>query len=353
MRRRYVTALGLSRGNGRRGARAGFGSPCDHVRTVGTCTVHPEVRQALHEGRAVVALESTIISHGMPYPANIECAREVEARVRESGAVPATCAIIGGQPLVGLDGAALEQLAQGGLAVRKCSRRDLASVVAAGGDGATTVAGTMVLAHMAGIEIFATGGIGGVHRGAELSFDVSADLTELGRTPMAVVCAGVKSILDIGLTLEYLETQGVAVATMNTSIFPAFFTTDSGFESPNSLWSVKEAARQLHASTTLGLQSGTLIAVPNPSPAADSAALEAAVLQALAEAKAGGIEGKHVTPFLLSRVTELTGGDSLASNIELVSTPPHPCHRTVPCACLSAGVCMLTRRTNQIAAAAL
>jgi len=210
----------------------------------GAVAVHPEVAQALAAGRAVVALESTIISHGMPYPANLECARAVEAEVRAHGAVPATCAIIGGVPRVGLDEAALEHLARAGEAVRKCSRRDLASVAAARGDGATTVSGTMVLAHLAGIEVFATGGIGGVHRGAERSFDVSADLTELGRTPLCVVCAGVKSILDIGLTLEYLETQGVAVATLGPPgvAFPSFFTPASAFDSPTSLPDVEAAA---------------------------------------------------------------------------------------------------------------
>ena len=300
------------------GCRAVLRPSCRRISAA--CVVQPEVETAVREHRAVVALESTIISHGMPYPQNVECARLVEKAVRDNGAVPATCAIIGGVPMVGLDDAALEHLARagdGGL-VRKCSRRDMASVVAMGGDGATTVSGTMVLAHMAGVEIFATGGIGGVHRGAELSFDVSADLTELGRTPMTVVCAGVKSILDIGLTLEYLETQGVAVAAFGTDRFPAFFTTDSGFAAPNVLHSVEQVAAQMQASHALGMRSGMLLAVPNPSPPGDEAALEAAVLRALSEVDAQGVEGKNITPFLLARVTELTNGDSLASNIQLV-----------------------------------
>ena len=284
----------------------------------GVVHVHPEVRDALAAGRAVVALESTIISHGMPYPANLECARACEAAVRANGAVPATIAVINGVPRVGLDDAALDHLARAGHSCTKTSRRDLAAVVARGADGATTVAGTMVLAHMAGIEVFATGGIGGVHRGAETSMDISADLTELGRTPIAVVCAGVKSILDIGLTLEYLETQGVAVATIGSAVFPSFFTVNSGFASPTTLADPAAAAAQLHAAAQLGLQSGTLFALPNPSPPEDEEALEAAVATALAECESAGVSGKDVTPFLLARVTELTGGDSLASNVELV-----------------------------------
>jgi pseudouridine-5'-phosphate glycosidase len=280
--------------------------------------VHPEVKAALAAGRAVVALESTIISHGMPYPDNLDCARKCEAAVRANGAVPATVAVIGGVPCVGLDDDALDYLARAGHACTKTSRRDMASVVARGADGATTVAGTMVLAQMAGIEVFATGGIGGVHRGAETSMDISADLTELGRTPIAVVCAGVKSILDIGLTLEYLETQGVAVATIGSEVFPSFFTVSSGFASPATLPDPAAAAAQLDAAARLGLQSGTLLAVPNPSPPQDEAALESAVATALGECEAAGVSGKDVTPFLLARVTELTGGDSLASNVELV-----------------------------------
>jgi pseudouridine-5'-phosphate glycosidase len=289
-----------------------------NLSTGGDVVVHPEVTEALAAGRAVVALESTIISHGMPYPANLECARACEAAVRAHGAVPATVAVIGGVPRVGLDDDALDHLAQAGHSCTKTSRRDMASVVARGADGATTVAGTMVLAHMAGIEVFATGGIGGVHRGAETSMDVSADLTELGRTPIAVVCAGVKSILDIGLTLEYLETQGVAVATIGSEVFPSFYTVNSGFSSPTTLADPAAAAAQLHAAAQLGLQSGTLFAVPNPSPPEDEEALEAAVTTALVECEAAGVSGKDVTPFLLARVTELTGGDSLASNVELV-----------------------------------
>eukprot|EP01046_Picozoa_sp_COSAG06_P031018 COSAG06_NODE_2989_length_5984_cov_4.027698_2_plen_445_part_00 len=269
-------------------------------------------------GGTVWTPQSTIISHGMPYPDNLECALACEAAVRANGAVPATVAVIGGVPRVGLDDSALDHLARAGHSCTKTSRRDMAAVVARGADGATTVAGTMVLAHMAGIEVFATGGIGGVHRGAETSMDISADLTELGRTPIAVVCAGVKSILDIGLTLEYLETQGVAVATIGSEVFPSFYTVNSGFSSPATLGDPDAAAAQLHAAAQLGLQSGTLLAVPNPSPPEDEKALEAAVTTALAECESAGVSGKDVTPFLLARVTELTGGDSLASNVELV-----------------------------------
>ena len=306
------------RRNGRSAARLSCKVELRNLGTGGGVVVHPEVSEALAAGRAVVALESTIISHGMPYPANLECARACEAAVRAHGAVPATVAVIGGVPRVGLDDEALDHLAQAGHSCTKTSRRDMASVVARGADGATTVAGTMVLAHMAGIEVFATGGIGGVHRGAEASMDISADLTELGRTPIAVVCAGVKSILDIGLTLEYLETQGVAVATIGSKVFPSFYTVNSGFSSPATLADPAAAAAQLHAAAQLGLQSGTLFAVPNPSPPEDEEALEAAVTTALAECKSAGVSGKDVTPFLLARVTELTSGDSLASNVELV-----------------------------------
>ena len=280
--------------------------------------VHPVVRDALNSGKAVVALESTIISHGMPYPANAACAQGVEDIVRANGAVPATIAVIGGQLVVGLSQDEIEMLAKGGpAAVRKTSRRDLATVIAGGGLGATTVSGTMIGARAAGIAVFATGGIGGVHRGSEKSGDISADLTELGRTRVAVVCAGVKSILDIARTLEYLETQGVPVITMGADMFPAFYTASSGIPSPMRLDTPLAVARTLWSAEQLALDSGTVIAVPNPSPA-DAASVGSAIDTALTEAAARGLTGAAITPFLLGRVATLTGGTSLAANVALV-----------------------------------
>lgn len=279
----------------------------------------PEVADALAIGRPVVALESTIISHGMPYPQNVETARRVEQVVRDNGAVPATIAIMGGRLKVGLDTAELEALGQGGAAVIKCSRRDIPFVLASGGMGATTVASTMIVAAMAGIRVFATGGIGGVHRGAQESFDISADLQELARTEVAVVCAGAKSILDIGLTLEYLETQGVPVIGYGCEELPAFYTRDSGFKVDYRLDSAEEIAKALRLKWELGLSGGVVVANPIPKPyAMPKADIDDVIHQALQEAEEQGIKGKAATPFLLARVCELTGGESLASNIRLV-----------------------------------
>ncbi len=281
--------------------------------------IHPEVAQALAENRPVVALESTIISHGMPYPQNVETALKVSNTVRESGAVPATIAIIHGRLKVGLEPSEIELLGKAGLSVTKVSRRDIPFVVASGAHGATTVAATMILAEMAGVKVFATGGIGGVHRGAEKSFDVSADLQELAHTSVAVVCAGAKSILDLGLTLEYLETHGVPVIGYQTESLPAFYTQTSNFKVDYRLDSAKAIADVLKAKHTLGLKGGAVIANPIPSQyAMPQQAIDAAINQALREAEQQGIHGKASTPFLLARVCELTGGDSLASNIQLV-----------------------------------
>ena len=282
--------------------------------------VQAEVHAALAANRPVVALESTIISHGMPYPENVATAKAVEAVVRENGAVPATIAIMDGKICVGLDDAALEQLGRLGHGAVKTSRRDLAAVVASGRTGATTVSGTMLVANMVGIRVFATGGIGGVHRGAESSMDVSADLTELGRsTGVAVVCAGVKSILDIGRTLEFLETQGVTVVGFGQENLPAFFTPDSGHKASIRLDSPHDVAALIHANNRLAMGSGIVIGVPIPAAdAADAQVIERATARALREADEQGVGGKEITPFLLQRVNELTGGSSLTSNIALI-----------------------------------
>ncbi|MBL0150564.1 MAG: pseudouridine-5'-phosphate glycosidase [Ideonella sp.] len=281
--------------------------------------LHPDVATALAAGRPVVALESTIISHGMPWPRNAETALRVEDEIRVHGAVPATIAIIDGRLKAGLSREQIEQLGRAGHAVAKVSRRDMALLVARQGTGATTVAATMIIAALAGIRVFATGGIGGVHRGAPLTFDVSADLQELARTPVAVVCAGAKSILDLGLTLEYLETHGVPVLGYRTAELPAFFTRDSGFAVDARMDAPSDIARVMQAQWALGLSAGLVIANPiPPEHAMPRERIDAAIAQALAEAKAQGISGKASTPFLLARVTDLTGGDSLASNIELV-----------------------------------
>jgi pseudouridine-5'-phosphate glycosidase len=281
--------------------------------------LHPEVAAALAEGRPVVALESTIISHGMPWPQNAETAFAVEAEVRAHGAVPATIAVIDGRLKAGLDRAQIERLGREGQAVMKASRRDLAALVARRGTGATTVAATMLIAARAGIRVFATGGIGGVHRGAETSFDISADLQELARTPVAVVCAGAKSILDLGLTLEYLETHGVPVIGHGTDRLPAFYCRDSGFGVDLRLDDPAEIARVMQAGWALGLDSGLVVANPIPEAhALPRERIDAAIAQALAEAEGQGIAGKAATPFLLSRVSALTGGESLAANIQLV-----------------------------------
>ena len=281
--------------------------------------VSPEVRQALAEGKPVVALESTIISHGMPYPKNVETALLVEKTIRENGAVPATIARIGGRLKAGLSPDEIEYLGKAGPKVAKASRRDLAAIVARGADGATTVTTTMIIAHMAGIKVFATGGIGGVHRGAEVTMDISADLEELGSTPVMVVCAGAKSILDLGLTLEYLETKGVPVIGYGTDELPAFYTRRSGFGVDYRVDSPEELATMFKAHLALGMKGGMLVTNPIPEEyAMDKAVIDAAIEQALSDAKAAGIHGKETTPFLLAKVVELTGGDSLESNIRLV-----------------------------------
>jgi pseudouridine-5'-phosphate glycosidase len=278
----------------------------------------PEVAAAREQGRAVVALESTIIAHGMPWPQNLDTAREVEDVIRAEGAVPATIAVIGGRIRVGLTNDELTQLAQAPDAM-KLSRRDLPFAIATGRLGATTVAATMICAHLAGIEVFVTGGIGGVHRGGHESFDISADLQELARTPVAVVCAGAKSILDLGLTLEYLETHGVPVLSVGQDNFAAFFTPDSGLKADFRMDAADEQARFIRAKWMLGLAGG--VVVSNPVPAAQAMPreeIDAITAQALAEADAQGIAGKAITPFLLARIKALTGGRSLTTNIALV-----------------------------------
>ncbi|XP_064276916.1 uncharacterized protein LOC135300880 isoform X1 [Passer domesticus] len=285
----------------------------------GYVRIHPSVQEALVEGRPVVALESTIITHGMAYPLNLSMAREVEEIVRINGAVPATVGILRGQIHVGLTDEELEFLASSKNAV-KVSRRDFPFVLSQGLSGGTTVSGTMITAHKAGIPVFVTGGIGGVHRDGENTLDVSADLTELGRTPVAVVSAGAKSILDIGRTLEYLETQGVCVAAFGESReFPAFFSRQSGFQAPYHVRDEEEAAKLIDSALGLGLSSGVLIAVPCPQErAAEGQAIEKAIQQALSQARSKGITGKEVTPFLLQKLTELTDGKSLDSNLALI-----------------------------------
>jgi pseudouridine-5'-phosphate glycosidase len=281
-----------------------------------TCSAPVAAAQAA--GRPLVALESTIIAHGMPYPENIRTAREVEALIRDVGAEPATIALIGGRIRIGLSDDELELLGRSDQ-VHKVSRRDLPGVLAGGGLGATTVAGTMVCAALAGIEVFVTGGIGGVHRGAQETFDISADLQELAQTSVAVVCAGAKSILDIGLTLEYLETHGVPVLSCEQDNFAAFYTRDSGFRADLRLDDAAEQARFIRTKWDLGLAGGVVLSTPVPESAAmRGKEIDALIQQALAEATAQGITGKAVTTFLLARIKALTGGRSLATNIALV-----------------------------------
>lgn len=287
-----------------------------------TASIRPrlgeEVADALSEGRAVVALESTIISHGMPYPANVETARGVETVVREAGAVPATIALIDGELRAGLDAESLDRLGSD-KGVVKASGRDLAAVMVRRGSAGTTVSATMRIAALAGIPVFATGGVGGVHRGAESTFDISADLTELGRTEVAVVCAGVKSILDIAKTLEVLETQRVPVIAYGADVFPAFFTRDSGEPADHRLDTPEELAEAIGLHLSLGTGTGLLIANPIPgADALDPAFIDGTIADAVREAEERGIGGKALTPFLLQRITELSGGASLASNIALV-----------------------------------
>ncbi|MCI6054370.1 pseudouridine-5'-phosphate glycosidase [Dysosmobacter sp.] len=281
--------------------------------------IAPEVQQALAEGRPVVALESTIISHGMPYPQNVETALNVEKIIRENGAVPATIAVLGGRLKAGLSPEEIDYLGKTGTAVTKASRRDLPVLVAKGMDGATTVTTTMIIAHLAGISVFATGGIGGVHRGAETTMDISADLEELAHTPVMVICAGAKSILDLGLTLEYLETHGVPVIGYGTEELPAFYTRKSGFKVDYRLDTPEELARTFFVKQDMGLGGGMLVTNPIPEEySMDHEVINKAIDEAIAESRALGIHGKETTPFLLAKIKDLTGGDSLASNIQLV-----------------------------------
>lgn len=277
------------------------------------------VKAALEQGKPVIALESTIISHGMPYPQNVETALACERIARENGAEPATIAIIGGKLCAGLTEEEIDYLGRMGTKVTKASRRDIPYLCANKKDGATTVAATMIIAALAGIKVFATGGIGGVHRGAETTMDISADLDELGKTPVAVVCAGAKSILDLGLTLEYLETKGVPVYSYQTEELPAFYTRKSGFKTDARIDTPKEFAAIIRAQRELGYPGGMLIC--NPIPEEYSMPFETineAINEALKQADEQDIKGKATTPFLLAKVCELTGGESLKSNIQLV-----------------------------------
>lgn len=281
--------------------------------------ISPEIQQALQNNQPVVALESTIISHGMPYPQNVETALKVEEIIRENGAIPATIAILGGKLCVGLNRDQIDYLGKKGVDVMKVSRRDMPAIVAKGLDGATTVASTMIIADLAGIRLFATGGIGGVHRGAEDTMDISADLEELAQTNVAVICAGAKSILDIGLTLEYLETKGVPVLGYQTKELPAFYTRQSGFNVDYEMSSPKEIADSLKAKWGMGLQGGVVIANPIPEEyAMDYDTITRAINEAVQEAEEKGIKGKASTPFLLAKVKDITAGKSLESNIQLV-----------------------------------
>ncbi len=282
-------------------------------------SVSPEVQKALDKNRPVVALESTIISHGMPYPKNVETALTVEKIIREHGAVPATIAIIQGKMTVGCTPEQIEYLGKRGLDVPKASRRDLPVLLSRGMDGATTVTTTMIAASLAGIRVFATGGIGGVHRGAEVTMDISADLEELAQTPVLVVCAGCKSILDIGLTLEYLETKGVPVLGYQTEEMPAFYTTHSGFKVDYKMEGPEDVARAFAAKLACSLKGGMLLANPIPlAYAMDPDYINANIDAAIQECNEKGIKGKNITPFLLDKIQKLTGGKSLEANIQLV-----------------------------------
>lgn len=281
--------------------------------------IAPEVAEAVKAGKPVVALESTIISHGMPYPQNVETALNVEKVIRDNGAIPATIAIIGGRLKAGLSRDEIEYLGKTGSGVTKVSRRDLPVIVAKGMDGATTVATTMIIAAMAGIKIFATGGIGGVHRGAQQTFDISADLEELAMTNVTVVCAGAKAILDLPLTLEYLETKGVPVIGYGTKELPAFYTRTSGLSVDYEIDTPAELAKTIFVKHELGMNGGILVTNPIPEQySMDPKVINKAIDEAIDEANAKGIKGKETTPFLLAKVKEITGGDSLDSNIQLV-----------------------------------
>ena len=281
--------------------------------------VSPEVKTAIADNRPVVALESTIISHGMPYPQNVETALNVEKIIRDAGAVPATIAIINGRLKAGLSPEEIEYLGKKGHDVAKASRRDLAVLISRKADGATTVATTMIIAAMAGISVFATGGIGGVHRGAEKTMDISADLDELSMTPVMVVCAGAKSILDLGLTLEYLETKGVPVLGYGTDELPAFYTRKSGFKVDYRVDTPSDLASIFYTKETMGLKGGILVTNPIPEQySMDHEVINRAIDDAVAESVKLGIKGKETTPFLLAKIKDITGGDSLNSNIQLV-----------------------------------
>lgn len=281
--------------------------------------ISKEVKEALENNKPVVALESTIISHGMPYPQNVETALKVEEIVRENGAVPATIAILNGKLKVGLSKEEVDYLGKKGLEVTKASRRDIPAILASEDDGATTVASTMIIAALAGIKVFATGGIGGVHRGAETTMDISADLEELAMTDVAVVCAGAKSILDIGLTLEFLETKGVPVLGYQTKELPAFYTRKSGFKVDYKMDTPEQIAKTLKAKWDVNLKGGVVIANPIPEEfAMDFDTITNAINNAVAEAEEKGIKGKNSTPFLLAKVKDITKGKSLESNIQLV-----------------------------------
>lgn len=281
--------------------------------------VSEEVKNAINEGKPVVALESTIISHGMPYPKNVETALEVERIVRDNGAIPATIAIIKGKLTVGISRDEIEYLGKKGLDVPKASRRDLPVLLSKGMDGATTVTTTMIAAALAGVKVFATGGVGGVHRGAEVTMDISADLEELAMTDVMVVCAGCKSILDIGLTLEYLETKGVPVIGYQTEEVPAFYTIHSGFKADYRLDTPKEVAEAFHVKEDCGLKGGMLVGNPIPKEyAMDADYINTNINAAVKEAEELGIKGKETTPFLLDKIQKLTGGSSLEANIQLV-----------------------------------
>ena len=294
--------------------------------------ISPEVANALKNGKPVVALESTIISHGMPYPQNVETALRVEQTIRDGGAVPATIAVIGGKLKAGLSEAEIEYLGKKGTAVTKASRRDLPVLVAKGQDGATTVATTMIIAALAGIKVFATGGIGGVHRGAEITMDISADLEELARTPVMVICAGAKSILDLGLTLEYLETKGVPVIGFGTEERPAFYTRKSGFKVDYRIDTPEELAATFQAKQDMGLVGGMLVTNPIPEEySMDADRINKAIDTAIDDAKRLGIHGKETTPYLLARIKDITGGDSLDANIQLVLNNARLAARTATC----------------------
>ena len=282
-------------------------------------SVSPEVQEAIAAGKPVVALESTIISHGMPYPQNVETALNVEKIIREAGAIPASIAIIKGKITVGLSPDEIEYLGKKGLKVIKASRRDLPVLLARGEDGATTVTTTMIGAALAGVKVFATGGIGGVHRGAETTMDISADLEELAQTPVMVICAGAKSILDLGLTLEYLETKGVPVIGYQTEELPAFYTRTSGFKVDYRMDTPKEIADAFRVKLDMGLVGGMLVTNPIPEEySMDPEYINKNIADAIAECDRLGIKGKETTPFLLDKIQKLTGGDSLKSNIQLV-----------------------------------